>query len=307
MRILVTGANGLLGTELCRQLLEMELTTDITAVDNYYTSKPSNHTQFNRRNRYHFVEHDVTVPRSWDIEFDQIYHLACPASPVHYQKDQNYTLKTNIAGMQHMLDLAELTGAKIVQASTSEIYGDPTVHPQPETYWGNVNTLGPRACYDEGKRVCETMCTISSVETSIARIFNTYGPYMAVDDGRAISNFITQALKNKPITVHGDGLQTRSFCYVSDTVRALIELMNTNTAGPVNIGNPDEVTLLDLANEIVQLCNSSSKIVHTDSAVDDPQRRCPDISLARELLDWEPTVDRITGLKYTIQYMRDHI
>ncbi len=303
MKILVTGGNGLVGTELIRQLLDHEKTTQVVCVDNYYTSRPHNHTQFEKRNNFHFVQHDVCTPLE-SGEYDQIYHLACPASPVHYQKDQQYTLITNITGTLNMIKLAELTGARLLLASTSEVYGDPAVNPQPETYWGNVNTLGPRSCYDEGKRVAETICTISDADTVIARIFNTYGPYMALDDGRAVSNFILQALTDQPITMHGDGLQTRSFCYVQDTARGLITLMNSDSAGPVNIGNPDEVTLLELAKQIVELCNSNSKIVHQNAAVDDPRTRCPDINLALQL-GWSPTVDRTQGLKYTIQYIKE--
>ena len=303
MKILVTGGNGLVGTELIRQLLDHEKTTQVVCIDNYYTSIPHNHAQFAKRNNFHFVQHDVCDPIE-SGEYDQIYHLACPASPVHYQKDQQYTLITNITGTLNVTKLAELTGARLLLASTSEVYGDPAVNPQPETYWGNVNTLGPRSCYDEGKRVAETICTISDADTVIARIFNTYGPYMALDDGRAVSNFILQALTDQPITMHGDGLQTRSFCYVQDTARGLITLMNSHSAGPVNIGNPDEVTLLELAKQIVELCNSNSKIVHQNAAVDDPRTRCPDINLALQL-GWSPTVERTQGLKYTIQYIKE--
>ncbi len=303
MKILVTGGNGLVGTELIRQLLDHEKTTQVVCIDNYYTSIPHNHAQFAKRNNFHFVQHDVCDPIE-SGEYDQIYHLACPASPVHYQKDQQYTLITNITGTLNVTKLAELTGARLLLASTSEVYGDPAVNPQPETYWGNVNTLGPRSCYDEGKRVAETICTISDADTVIARIFNTYGPYMALDDGRAVSNFILQALTDQPITMHGDGLQTRSFCYVQDTARGLITLMNSHSAGPVNIGNPDEVTLLELAKQIVELCNSNSKIVHQNAAVDDPRTRCPDINLALQL-GWRPTVERTQGLKYTIQYIKE--
>ncbi len=303
MKILVTGGNGLVGTELIRQLLDHEKTTQVVCIDNYYTSIPHNHAQFAKRNNFHFVQHDVCDPIE-SGEYDQIYHLACPASPVHYQKDQQYTLITNITGTLNVTKLAELTGARLLLASTSEVYGDPAVNPQPETYWGNVNTLGPRSCYDEGKRVAETICTISDADTVIARIFNTYGPYMALDDGRAVSNFILQALTDQPITMHTDGLQTRSFCYVQDTARGLITLMNSHSAGPVNIGNPDEVTLLELAKQIVELCNSNSKIVHQNAAVDDPRTRCPDINLALQL-GWRPTVERTQVLKYTIQYIKE--
>jgi UDP-glucuronate decarboxylase len=303
---MVTGGNGLIGTELIRQLLDDDRTTEVLCIDNYYTSKKGNNKQFLKRNNYHIVEWDICTPRNF-MAYDQIYHLACPASPVHYQKDQQYTLITNILGTLNIIRLAEQMGARMLLASTSEVYGDPQVTPQPESYWGNVNTLGPRACYDEGKRVAETICTISEANTVIARIFNTYGPYMALDDGRAVSNFITQALQNKPITMHGDGKQTRSFCYVEDTVRGLIKLMNSDSSGPVNIGNPDEVTLQKLAQQIIGLCNSSSWIIHQDAAVDDPRRRCPDISQAQKLLDWNPTVDREQGLKYTIQYIREQL
>ena len=237
----------------------------------------------------------------------QIYNLACPASPVHYQTDPWHTLMTNIDGVRNMLSLSIQTNSRMLQASTSEVYGDPLVTPQKEEYWGNVNALGPRACYDEGKRVAETMCTISNANTCIARIFNTYGPGMALNDGRAISNFIIQALQNKPITMHGDGKQTRSFCYVKDTASGLIELMNSDLQGPVNIGNPDEIQLIELAEQIIDLTNSTSEIIYQDSAVDDPKRRCPDISQAIGKLAWSPTVDRRQGLMHTIEYIKEKL
>ena len=311
MTVLVTGAAGLLGSELCKQLLAQgEI---VIAVDNYYTGSEYNLTQFKGRNGYYFVEQDIKIPlHDYQImgKFDpltQIYNLACPASPVHYQRDAWNTLMTNMEGVINMLSIAEQSNARLLQASTSEVYGDPLEHPQKETYWGNVNTLGPRACYDEGKRVAETMCTISSADTCIARIFNTYGPGMALNDGRAISNFIVQALQNKPITMHGDGTQTRSFCYVEDTASGLIELMNSDLQGPVNIGNPDEIKLIELAEQIIDLTNSTSEIIYQDSAVDDPQRRCPDISQAIGKLAWSPTIDRRQGLMHTIEYIKEQL
>jgi len=311
MTILVTGAAGLLGSELTRQLLDRgEI---VIGLDNYYTGSKSNIDQFFGRNGFYFVQRDVRdsteYPRPMGLlnPLKQIYNLACPASPVHYQTDPWCTLMTNIDGVRNMLSLSLQSGSRMLQASTSEVYGDPLITPQKEEYWGNVNALGPRACYDEGKRVAETMCTISTANTCIARIFNTYGPGMALNDGRAISNFIIQALQNKPITVHGDGKQTRSFCYVEDTASGLIELMNSDLQGPVNIGNPDEIQLIDLAEQIIDLTNSTSEIVHQDSAVDDPQRRCPDISQAIGQLAWSPTVDRQTGLERTIEYIREKL
>ena len=250
MTILVTGAAGLLGTELCKQLLAQGET--VYAIDNFYTGSKSNIEQFKGRNGFYFIQHDIRNQYQWNnptgmfSPLKQVYNLACPASPVHYQTDPWNTLMTNIDGVRNMLELCEQNNLRMLQASTSEVYGDPLENPQNEKYWGNVNPLGPRACYDEGKRVAETMCTISSVDTCIARIFNTFGPHMALNDGRAVSNFIIQAIQNQPITVHGDGKQTRSFCYVSDTVSGLIKLMNSDSEGPINIGNTEEVTLLQL-------------------------------------------------------------
>ena len=311
MTILVTGAAGLLGSELTRQLLDRgEI---VIGLDNYYTGSKSNIDQFFGRNGFYFLQRDVKdsteYPRPMGLlnPLKQIYNLACPASPVHYQTDPWHTLMTNIDGVRNMLSLSIQTGSRMLQASTSEVYGDPLVTPQKEEYWGNVNALGPRACYDEGKRVAETMCTISNADTCIARIFNTYGPGMALNDGRAISNFIIQALQNKPITMHGDGKQTRSFCYVKDTASGLIELMNSDLQGPVNIGNPDEIQLIELAEQIIDLTDSTSEIVHQDSAVDDPRRRCPDISQAIGQLAWSPQVDRQTGLERTIEYIKEKL
>tara|TARA_B110001454_G_scaffold217444_1_gene242790 strand:+ start:326 stop:1252 length:927 start_codon:yes stop_codon:yes gene_type:complete len=298
MKILITGSAGLLGTELTKQLLDSG--HQVTGMDNFYTSDRHNIDCWIDNKNYDFIEWDIQQPRKWNIDYDQIYNLACPASPVHYQRDPQYTLNTNIKGVRNMLDLAESTGALLIQASTSETYGDPLEHPQRESYWGNVNALGPRACYDEGKRVAETMCTLSSARTRIARIFNTYGPSMALDDGRAVSNFICQAISGRDITIHGDGLQTRSFCYVSDTVLGLICLANSNVSTPVNIGNPDEVTLLELVNEIIEISNSSSNIIYEPRVEDDPARRCPDIQKAITTLGWQPHVSRAEGLKLSI-------
>lgn len=319
MTIMVTGAAGLIGTELCKQLLAHGET--VVALDNFYTGSAANLAQFRGRNNFYFIQRDVTdnllnsigdgyewpQPMGMFDPLKQIYNLACPASPVHYQTDPWYTLMTNIDGVRNMLNISKQAGARMLQASTSEVYGDPLKHPQEETYWGNVNTLGPRACYDEGKRVAETMCNISSADTCIARIFNTYGPHMSLTDGRAVSNFITQALQNEPLTMHGDGSQTRSFCYVSDTATALRRLMNSGHAGPINIGNPDEVTLLQLAEEIIELTGSSSEIVYQDSAVDDPNRRKPEVLLASQVLKWCPTVDRRLGLISTIEYIKEQL
>ena len=309
MKILITGGAGLLGVELTRQLLAGGHTVD--ALDNFYTSERDNIKQFQGNQRYTFVAHDVTLPLPnvfWNRDsWDRIYHLACPASPVHYQRDPQYTLDTAINGTRNMLRHAERIGARFIQASTSETYGDPHQHPQKESYWGNVNSMGPRACYDEGKRVGETMCSLSSADVRIARIFNTYGPDMAFNDGRAVSNFVLQALTDQPLTLHGTGAQTRSFCYIEDTVRGLILLAESDVQGPVNIGNPEEVSLLQLCEEIIHISGSSSKIVTQDSAVDDPNRRCPDISLAMRELGWIPEWNRISGLNATIDGFRNRL
>ena len=302
MKILITGAAGLLGIELTKQLLDAG--HEVDAIDNFYTSSSNNIKQFKDNDNYTFVQHDIIHPLPnvfWNQrEWDQIYNLACPASPIHYQRDPRYTLDCSLLGVRNMLKLAEGIGAVFIQASTSETYGDPLEHPQAENYWGNVNTLGPRACYDEGKRAAETMCLLSSTRCHIARIFNTYGPNMALNDGRAVSNFITQALTDAPITLHGTGKQTRSFCYVEDTVRGLILLANSDAQGPVNIGNPDEVELIELVKEILHLTASKSEISWEPAAVDDPGRRCPDISKAQAVLNWEPTVSRSAGLGRTV-------
>lgn len=305
MKILITGAAGLLGIELTRQLLDDG--HEVHGVDNFYTSDPHNIDCWTDNTSYHFIEWDIQQTRMWDTDYDQIYNLACPASPVHYQRDPQYTLDTNINGVRNMLVLAETIDAVLIQASTSETYGDPLEHPQRESYWGNVNALGPRACYDEGKRVAETMCMLSTAHTRIARIFNTYGPTMEFNDGRAVSNFICQALSGQDITIHGDGLQTRSFCYVSDTVLGLIYLANSKVSTPVNIGNPDEVTLLELVNDIIEISDSSSNIIHESRVEDDPSRRCPDITKAIDMLQWNPIVSRHDGLSLTIDSFKTRI
>jgi UDP-glucuronate decarboxylase len=305
--ILVTGGAGFIGTNLCRRLLKQGHT--VTCVDNFQTAQAPFRTAFRESARFRVVRHDVTMPL--EATADEIYHLACPASPVHYQRDPLHTLKTCLHGSINMLELAGRANAKLFQASTSEIYGDPEVHPQPEHYRGSVNPIGLRACYDEGKRCAESLCfdyhRQQGVRIKIGRIFNTYGPYMQPDDGRVIPNLICQALRNRPLTIHGDGLQTRSFCYVDDLVEALLRLMETpdEFTGPVNLGNPSEVTMLELAEHIVELTGSQSKIVFRPLPSDDPRRRCPDIDLARSRLGWQPSVPLREGLQRTIEYFED--
>jgi UDP-glucuronate decarboxylase len=303
-RILITGGAGFIGTHLCKRLVENNPQDEILLVDNFYSSRKSPHfkTLLNYSN-VEFIRHDITFPLY--VEVDEIYNLACPASPVHYQRDPVQTVKTNVMGSINMLGLAKRTGSRIVQASTSEVYGDPKIHPQSEHYWGNVNTIGPRSCYDEGKRCAETLFfdykRQHGVDSRIVRIFNTYGPHMHPNDGRVVSNFIIQALKNNPITVYGEGKQTRSFCYVSDTVRALETAMQVDALPvPVNIGNPIETKVLDLANHIVALTESSGGIEFKSLPQDDPKMRRPDISLAKELLNWCPSVDLDKGLELLI-------
>jgi UDP-glucuronate decarboxylase len=305
-RILVTGGAGFLGSHLCDKLLDKG--DYVICLDNYFTGQ--------RRNIFHLLEnrhlevirHDLVNPIF--LEVDQIYNLACPASPVHYQYNPVKTTKTSVMGAINMLGLAKRVNARILQASTSEIYGDPTVHPQKETYWGNVNTIGLRACYDEGKRCAETLFfdyyRQNKVNIRVVRIFNTYGPRMHPNDGRVVSNFIIQALENEPITIFGEGTQTRSFCYVDDVIEGLIKMMNgpDDFVGPLNLGNPAECKILDLARQIIRLTRSKSRIEFLSLPMDDPKRRRPDISLAREKLDWEPKIDFEEGLKKTIQYFR---
>jgi len=311
MRILVTGGGGFIGSHLSDRLLADG--HHVIAIDNFFSGQKKNVTHLLENPNFTLIEHDITdlIPDSHPSfgKLDQIYHLACPASPVYYQFDAIKTVKTNVMGTIHVLDVAEKHNARFLITSTSEIYGDPMVHPQKEDYWGNVSTLGPRACYDEGKRVAETL-TIEyhrqkKLDVRIARIFNTYGPRMKANDGRVVSNFIVQGLTGDSITVYGDGSQTRSFCFVSDTVDALIRLMNSTKTGPypVNIGNPEEVTVLELAQRISKELNTTS-IVHKPLPQDDPTRRRPDITRAKETLDWSPTIPLDQGLKAAIEYFK---
>jgi len=303
-RILITGGSGFIGSHLCEKLLSEG--NDILCVDNFFTGQRSNIVHLMDNPYFELVRHDITFPLY--VEVDEIYNLACPASPIHYQYNPVQTVKTSVHGAINMLGLAKRTRASILQASTSEVYGDPKIHPQVESYWGNVNPIGPRACYDEGKRCAETLfmsyCQQHALRVKIARIFNTYGPRMHPDDGRVVSNFIIQALQGKEITIYGDGSQSRSFCYVDDLVEALYRLMNTDDSftGPVNLGNPVEFTILELANKVVDLIGSSSKITFKPLPQDDPKMRRPDISLAEKELKWKPTVELEEGLKNTIEY-----
>jgi len=305
-RILVTGGAGFVGSHLCEKLLADG--NEVVSLDNYFTGSKQNIKHLLDNHNFEAIRHDITMPVY--IEVDEIYNLACPASPVHYQYNGIKTIKTSVMGAINTLGLAKRTKSKVLQASTSEIYGDPTVHPQPEEYWGNVNTLGPRACYDEGKRCAETLFmnyhVQNKVRIKIARIFNTYGPRMNSNDGRVVSNFIVQALKGEDITIFGDGTHTRSFQYIDDLVGGLIKLMDTpdNFTGPVNLGNPIEVSVGDLARVIIKMTGSKSKLVYLPLPADDPKQRKPDISLAKKGLDWQPVVDLETGLERTIEYFK---
>jgi UDP-glucuronate decarboxylase len=308
MRILVTGGAGFLGSHICERLLSAG--EEVICMDNYFTGRKDNILHLMDNKRFELVRHDVVDP--FKFEVDQIYNMACPASPVHYQYNPIKTTKTSVVGAINCLGLAKRTNARILQASTSEIYGDPSIHPQPEEYWGNVHTLGPRACYDEGKRVAETLFMDynrqNGVDTRIVRIFNTYGPRMLPDDGRVVSNFIVQALKGEDLTIYGDGLQTRSFCYVDDLVEAILRTMSqVETNLPINIGNPGEFTMIELAKKVIQLTNTSSKLIHEDLPMDDPKQRQPDIKKAKEVLEWEPKIDLETGLTKTIEYFKSQI
>jgi UDP-glucuronate decarboxylase len=302
-RILITGGAGFIGSHLVDYLLRRD--HEILCLDNYFTGSKANLLHLRDHPRLELIRHDVVNPIM--LEVDQIYHLACPASPVHYQYNPVKTIKTNVMGTLNMLGLAKRVKARILLASTSEIYGDPQVHPQPEEYWGYVNPIGIRSCYDEGKRVAETLMMDyhrqNGVDTRIARIFNTFGPRMALDDGRVISNFIVQALTGQDITIYGDGRQTRSFCYVSDLVEGLVRLMNRDVLfDPVNLGNPEEYTIMEVAQKVLELIQTPAAIIHRDLPPDDPGRRRPDITRARELLDWQPRVPLDAGLKETIPY-----
>ncbi|MGB6865628.1 MAG: UDP-glucuronic acid decarboxylase family protein [Candidatus Aminicenantaceae bacterium] len=305
-RILVTGGAGFLGSHLCEALLERD--EDILCIDNFFSGSKDNIRHLFAFPYFELIRHDIIHPIL--VEVDRIYHLACPASPIHYQYNAIKTIKTNVMGTINMLGLAKRTKARILLASTSEIYGSPEVHPQPEEYWGNVNPIGLRSCYDEGKRVAETLMMDyhrqNKVDIKITRIFNTYGPRMAIDDGRVVSNFIVQALRGEPLAVYGDGSQTRSFCYVSDLVEGLITMMGLDDfIGPVNLGNPDEFTILALAEKIIELTSSSSRIVHEHMPEDDPPRRCPDITIADDKLHWAPKIGIEEGLVKTIAYFRE--
>src|SRR5215831_19159077 len=306
-RILVTGGAGFLGSHLCERLLEQG--GDVLCIDNFFTGSRTNIEHLLGHKHFELTRHDVTFPLY--VEVDEIYNLACPASPIHYQFDPVQTTKTSVHGAINMLGLAKRVKARILQASTSEVYGDPVIHPQTETYWGNVNPIGPRSCYDEGKRCAETLFfdyyRQHRLAIKVARIFNTYGPRMHPNDGRVVSNFIVQALKGEPVTLFGDGSQTRSFCYVDDLVRALIRLMNSpvELTGPVNLGNPREFTVRQLAEMVIALTGSRSKIEFRPLPIDDPKQRQPDISLARKALEWAPKTELEAGLKATISYFRE--
>lgn len=306
-RIIVTGGAGFIGSHLCKELVERNHL--VYCVDNLFTGSRKNIAQLLSCDNFEFINHDVTFPY-YSLRVDEIYNLACPASPVQYQFDPIQTSKTSFMGAFNMLGLAKRTGAKILQASTSEVYGDPLQHPQQETYWGNVNPIGLRSCYDEGKRIAETLFfdyhRQHGVAIKVARIFNTYGPQMSPDDGRVVSNFIVQALRNDKITIYGNGAQTRSFCFIDDMVNGLIKLMNSNDSitGPINLGNPTEFTVLELAEKIRDITKSSSPIVFRDLPDDDPKQRKPDITLAKKLLDWNPSITLDQGLKPTINYFK---
>lgn len=306
-RILVTGGAGFLGSHLCEQLLAEG--HEVLCVDNFYTGRKDNIKHLMDNFQFEVLRHDVTFP--FYVEVDEIYNLACPASPLHYQVDPVQTTKTSVSGAINMLGLAKRVKAKIFQASTSEVYGDPEVHPQPESYWGNVNPIGFRACYDEGKRCAETLFfdyyRQHKLRIKVARIFNTYGPRMSPGDGRVVSNFIIQALLGEPITVYGDGTQTRSFCYRDDLIEAWIRFMNTadDVTGPLNLGNPVEFTMIELAETVIRLTNSGSELVFKPLPSDDPKQRRPDISKAKQLLNWEPRVTLEQGLAHTIAYFEE--
>ncbi|CCG07625.1 UDP-glucuronic acid decarboxylase family protein [Pararhodospirillum photometricum] len=305
-RVMVTGGAGFLGSHLCDRLLREGC--EVLCVDNYYTGSRQNITHLLNSPSFEAIRHDVTFPLY--VEVDEIYNLACPASPIHYQRDPVQTTKTSVHGAINMLGLAKRLGVRIFQASTSEVYGDPAIHPQPETYWGNVNPIGPRSCYDEGKRCAETLFfdyhRQHGLSIKVARIFNTYGPRMHPNDGRVVSNFIMQALRGEPITIYGEGQQTRSFCYVDDLIEGFLRFMESEAAhtGPLNLGNPGEFTILELAETVLRLTRSSSRLEFKPLPQDDPRQRQPDISHARALLNWTPTLSLEEGLDRTIAYFR---
>ncbi|QRN85532.1 SDR family oxidoreductase [Clostridia bacterium] len=308
-RILVAGGAGFIGSHLCERLLKSGHV--VLCLDNFRTGSPENLSSLLNKEHFTLVKHDVMEPFDWDC--DEIYNLACPASPVHYQKDPIDTMKTSFLGACHLLELARKQKAKILQCSTSEIYGDPDVHPQKESYYGNVNPHGIRSCYDEGKRAAETLFfdyyRKHKIQIKVIRIFNTYGTRMALNDGRVVSNFILQALRKEDITIYGDGSQTRSFCYVDDMIEAMIRMMHSDdtVTGPINLGRPEEVTMLELAHKVLAITNSPSKLVFRELPSDDPAKRCPDIGLARDILDWEPTTSLDKGLRETVSFFRNQL
>ena len=308
MRILVTGGAGFIGSHLCERLLADE--HDVICLDNFFTGRRENIIPLLENHRFELVRHDVIEPIL--LEVDQIYNLACPASPIHYQYNPVKTVKTNVMGTINMLGLAKRVKARILQASTSEVYGDPLIHPQTEDYWGNVNPIGIRSCYDEGKRLAETLMMDyhrqNHVDIRIARIFNTYGPRMLRNDGRVVSNFVVQALRGEPLTLYGEGNQTRSFCYVDDLIEGLVRLMNAeNLHQPVNLGNPGEFTIKQLAEEVIRICNSKSEFKYLPLPADDPKQRQPNIETARGVLGWNPRVALSEGLERTVQYFRERV
>ena len=309
MKILLTGAAGFLGSHISKKLIDNN--HEVIGLDDLSTGSIKNIEHLISHPKYSFIEHDVRIP--YQVKVDAILNFACPASPVNYQKDPVRTIETNFLGMINLLHLANETDAKIIQASTSEIYGDPTQSPQNESYWGNVNPIGIRSCYDEGKRAAETLCfdyrRQFNLDTRVIRIFNTYGPNMAIGDGRVVSNFIVQALRNEPINIYGDGKQTRSFCFVSDLVEGIYKLLqlDKNPDTPINLGNPNEFTILELAKVVIEMTNSKSKIVNNPLPLDDPKQRCPDISLAKSTLNWKPTIELREGIEKTAAYFKQII
>ena len=309
MKILLTGAAGFLGSHISKKLIDNN--HEVIGLDDLSTGSTNNIEQLVNNPKYTFIEHDVRIP--YQAKVDAILNFACPASPVNYQKDPVRTIETNFLGMINLLHLANETGARIIQASTSEIYGDPAQSPQKESYWGNVNPIGIRSCYDEGKRAAETLCfdyrRQHDLDTRVIRIFNTYGPNMAIGDGRVVSNFIVQALRNEPINIYGDGNQTRSFCYVSDLVEGIhkLLLLDKNPETPINLGNPNEFTILELANLVIEITNSKSEIVNNPLPQDDPKQRCPDVSLAKSVLNWKPKIELREGIEKTVAYFKQII